>query len=104
MSLIKKQTPVLFSRAQQPAGAGTSLPQECRQDPTAEIPACQSTGDTETKAKRISRDLSLGFSSSHLLALCCGTDNGPPPSPPCAGSRDSVGLEAELTLPKIVFV
>lgn len=29
--------------------------------------------------------------------LCTGRDNGPPPSPLCAGSRDNVGLEIELT-------
>lgn len=80
MSLIKEQTPILFSRAQQPAGAGagTSLPQECGQEPTAEITACQSTGDTKAKAKWISRDLSLGFSSLHFFACAVGQTVGHP--------------------------
>lgn len=78
MSLIKKQAPILFCRAQQPAGAGTSVPQESRQEPSAEITACQSTGDTEEKTKWISRDLSLGFSSSHFLACAVGQTMGHP--------------------------
>lgn len=78
VSVIKKQTPVLFSRARQPtgAGAGTSLLQEGRQDPTAQITACQSTGDTEAKAKQISRD--LGLSSPHFLACAVGQTMGYP--------------------------
>lgn len=60
------------------------------------LPKAGDTGDTEAKAKQISRDLSLGFSSSHFLACAVGQTMGRPLLL-LAGSRDSVGLEAELT-------
>lgn len=33
----------------------------------------------------------------HIFLPVLWDNQWPPPSPPCAGSRDSVGLEAELT-------